>query len=397
MAKRTGKLVATGIEEIVWENKDGTTTKRYVAKLGRGKGRQQKQFKLKKDAQTWYDATKAALGKGIKVRESKAPTVREAGERWIATCRSEGLEKVSVDDYQNNLDLHVYPFLGNMKVTDITVGVVKKWQTDLRNHEEPRSQSMVKRVTIRLGSLLADAVENGVLGHNAVYSLKAGRKKGKERRAERREKGKLQVGKDIPTPKEVDAILAAASDDKASPMERALYLVMFRCGLRASELRGLIWSSVDLDRGELHVNQRADRECNIGKPKSESAYRKIPISPSTLLALKEWRLQCPRRDTGRTDADGNPVRELHYVFPNGNGKVENRSNLATRLWIPTQVRAGVSVQAVRDGKRVVDENLKPIMVAKYPGLHASRHFFASWCINLKVDGGLEYPPRPYRR
>ena len=29
---------------------------------------------------------------------------------------------------------------------------------------------------------------------------------------------------------------------------------------------------------------------------------------------------------------------------------------------------------------------------KYSGLHSLRHFFASWCINRKADGGLELPP-----
>ena len=29
--------------------------------------------------------------------------------------------------------------------------------------------------------------------------------------------------------------------------------------------------------------------------------------------------------------------------------------------------------------------------AKYKGLHALRHFYASWCINRRVDGGLELP------
>jgi integrase len=29
--------------------------------------------------------------------------------------------------------------------------------------------------------------------------------------------------------------------------------------------------------------------------------------------------------------------------------------------------------------------------AKYAGLHALRHFYASWCINRRVDGGLELP------
>jgi len=29
--------------------------------------------------------------------------------------------------------------------------------------------------------------------------------------------------------------------------------------------------------------------------------------------------------------------------------------------------------------------------AKYQGMHSFRHFFASWCINRKEDGGLELP------
>jgi integrase len=29
--------------------------------------------------------------------------------------------------------------------------------------------------------------------------------------------------------------------------------------------------------------------------------------------------------------------------------------------------------------------------AKYSGLHNLRHFYASWCINRRVDGGLELP------
>ena len=29
--------------------------------------------------------------------------------------------------------------------------------------------------------------------------------------------------------------------------------------------------------------------------------------------------------------------------------------------------------------------------AKYTGLHSLRHFYASWCINRKADGGLELP------
>jgi integrase len=50
----------------------------------------------------------------------------------------------------------------------------------------------------------------------------------------------------------------------------------------------------------------------------------------------------------------------------------------TRGYLPAQVAAGV-----------VDGDSK----AKYTGLHSLRHFFASWCINRRVDGGRELPPK----
>jgi integrase len=31
--------------------------------------------------------------------------------------------------------------------------------------------------------------------------------------------------------------------------------------------------------------------------------------------------------------------------------------------------------------------------AKYTGMHALRHFYASWCINRTEDGGLGLPPK----
>ena len=52
---------------------------------------------------------------------------------------------------------------------------------------------------------------------------------------------------------------------------------------------------------------------------------------------------------------------------------------------PVLIAAGVT-------KPGVNAQGKPIAVAKY-GWHSLRHFYASWCINRKVDGGLELPPK----
>ena len=114
-----------------------------------------------------------------------------------------------------------------------------------------------------LGSILADAQERGLVPRNVVRDLRANRTKGAERRADRRQKGKLKIGVDIPSPLEIRAFVAVLKG-----RWRPILLTAVFTGLRASELRGLRWADVDLTKSGIHVRQRADRFNVIGRPKS---------------------------------------------------------------------------------------------------------------------------------
>jgi len=57
---------------------------------------------------------------------------------------------------------------------------------------------------------------------------------------------------------------------------RPLLATAIFTGLRASELRGLTWDAVDLDRRVLTVRQRADRWGTIGSPKLDAGKREVP-------------------------------------------------------------------------------------------------------------------------
>jgi integrase len=227
---------------------------------------------------------------------------------------------------------------------------------------------MVRKVRTSLSALLSDAQERGLVSRNVVRELRRARKRGKERQAEKRQKGKLKVGVDIPAREEIKAIVEAAKG-----RWRPLLLAAIFTGLRASELRGLRWADVDLDKRELHVRQRADRYHDIGKPKSDAGERTVPLTPILVNTLREWKLACPKS-------------ELGLVFPTGAGNVEAHSNIVHRGLAPTLVAAGVAVSKIGPEGR-------PIMQAKYTGLHAFRHFYASWCINRRADGGLELPAK----
>jgi integrase len=145
------------------------------------------------------------------------------------------------------------------------------------------------------------------------------------------------------------------------------------------------------------VRQRADRYNRLGRTKSEAGGRTVPLGDEVVKALREWKLACPRQGSRHVKRDGKLIREggqLVHVFPNGVGKIEHHVNIIQRGLIPTMIAAGlVKTETDADGHDLRDSDGKPIIKAKYGGMHMFRHFFASWCINRKADGGLELPAK----
>ncbi|MDW9537148.1 tyrosine-type recombinase/integrase [Sinorhizobium meliloti] len=342
--------------------------------------RRLKTFTKKKDADTFAATAKVEVREGVHVADSASATIEEAGKLWIASARAAGLERATIEDYERHLRMHIVPFIGASKLPSLSIAKIRAFEDQLR--EAGRSAAMIKKVLVSLGSLLADAQERGLVARNVVRDMK-GRRGSGEKRQEKRQKGRLKAGVDIPTREEVKALVGALAG-----RWRPLILTATFCGLRASELRGLRWQDVDMEKREIRVHQRADRYNDIGRPKSISGERILPAPPMVINALREWKLACPKRDSGKRGDDGEKIMVLDLVFPNGTGKVEQLNNILRRGLHPAWVAAGVAIDSGE-----VDKNGKPVLAPKYTGMHALRHFYASWCINRRKDGGLELPPK----
>jgi integrase len=364
-----------------WVSPKGETKSAWVVRYTDAAGKRRlKTFRLKKDADAFAATASVEIKQGTHVADRETVTVEAAGRLWIASTRAAGLERSSIEDYERTLRLHVVPFLGNLRLTALTTVRLRAYEDELR--EAGRSASMIKRVMTSLGTMLADAQERGLVVRNAAREMQS-RRGSKADRQQKRQKGKLKVGIDIPTSEEVRALISAA-DGRWRP----LILTAAFAGLRASELRGLRWQDIDFDRREIRVHQRADRFNDIGNPKSVSGERAVPVPPIVINTLREWKLACPRRDSGKVDADGKTVMVLDLVFPNGAGKVDNLNNMLKRGLHPLWVKAGVTVESGE-----TDEKGRPVLVSKYSGLHCLRHWAASFMINRREDGGLGLPPK----
>ena len=366
------------VRKRTWRNRDGSQGEAWVVAYTDHAGKRRiRSFEKKREADAYHASVATDLRSGVHVPDSQSVTVAEAGRLWLEGCEAASLERSTLDYYRQHLERHIIPLVGAVKLSRLSVPMVRAFEDKLTLD---RSPAMVRKARVSLGALLTDAQERGLVGQNVVRALRARRRRGKDARAAARQNGKLRVGVDIPSPDEIRAIIAAASDGRVGDGDgrRPLLLTAIFTGLRISELRGLRWDDVDLKRAELHVRQRADRYNTIGKPKSVAGERVIPLPPMLVSTLRKWRLACPNS-------------ELGLAFPAADGSVESYVNVTRHALTPTLVAAGVTAPVLDEHcERAKDEDGKPIVAAKY-GWHSLRHFYASWCINRKVDGGLELP------
>jgi integrase len=324
------------IRKRTWETTDGPKTAWIVDYKDQSGTRRLKTFARQKDARAWWEGHAAhEIKQGTHTPESASITVAEAGANWIKRAELEGREASTVRQYHQHVELHINPRIGNVKLAKLTTPVIEHFRDELI---ESLSRPMAKKVLTSLKGLLKEAQRRGKVAQNVALPVSV--------RMAKRDKRRLEVGVDVPSPEEIRQIIA-----KAKGRWRPLIVTAIFTGLRSSELRGLAWEHVDLEAKVIRVRQRADKWHELGSLKSHAGDRDVPMPPMVVNVLKEWRLQCPKSDLG-------------LVFPTGAGNVEAHSNIYRR-------GLGATLEACKlvgkDGRQ------------KY-GLHALRHFYASWLI-----------------
>lgn len=336
------------VRKRVWVTKSGERKEAWIVDyVDQAGDRHIETFSRKKEADAFRDFVGVNVRAGTHTPVSKSITVAEAAEDWITAVELEGREASTLAQYRQHAK-HITDRIGDLRLANLTAPGVNTFRDNLL---ATMSRAMARKVLASLKSMLRDAQRRGNVAQNVALGVK-------RIDADKRD-DKLKVGIDIPTTDDIKILVAALPT-----YWRPVLLTAIFTGLRSSELRGLRWQDVDLKRGELHVRQRADRYNVIGRPKSKAGNRTVPLGPLVLNVLREWKLVCPKG-------------ELGLVFPSATGRIARHNNL------------------VRAFKRTMHtaELVNPAGKPKYTGLHALRHFYASWCINPVERGGQGLPPK----
>lgn len=344
------------IRKRSWTDRNGGGHQAWLVDYRDGAGtRRSKQFARKKDAEAWKTQAAWHVGQGTHTPDSQSLTVAAAAQLWLDRGSREKLEPTTLAAYEQHVRLHIKPLCGAKKLSQLTKPIVEGYRDTLL---ETLSRPMARRVLRSLGSIVTEAQRRGLVAQNVCAGVTV--RKGK------RDKPRAA----IPTKAEMRAIIDAAMKSR-QPMDASLTVTEIFTGLRASELRGLSWTQVDLKSKTLTVDRRADASSDIGPPKSEAGSRLIPLPDLVVSELRRWKLRCPKT-------------ELDLVFPSERKAVLSHTSLhRLHLW-PLQEAAAIGARYSSHAFRHcaaslwIEQRLSPKRIQQWMGHHSIQLTFDTY-------------------
>ena len=216
------------------------------------------------------------------------------------------LKRSTRSSYRSNMNQHVLPALGDLRLLELARGEVQRFVTALAGKGLAR-QSM-KNIWTTVSAVLSAAVEYGYLDRNPARGVKLG---AREPRTERF----------IPSPNEFSRLVA----NLAEPA-RTVVLLLAGTGMRIGEAMALRVEDVDLERLEIQVRQNIWHG-HLDSPKSEASAATVPIG-SRLASVLQGHLAGSERASG-------------FLFSNKQGRPLDPKYVAQKQLYPAQDRLGL--------------------------------------------------------
>ncbi len=264
-------------------------------------------YRTKKQAETEERKAIEQRDRGTLLMPDKT-TVGELLDEWLEVEVPRTVKPENRIEYEVVIRKHLKPALGHILVRKLTVEQVERLYADLQ--AAGKSSSLIKKCHMRLSSALRLGKRWGLVAEAITDVITPPRLAYKQAQ--------------IWTLDEVSAFLQAAEDDTLC----LYWLLALETGARTSELLGVSWNDVDLERGTIRFGEQVVRLMK-GTPfvktsgKTASAHRKIGLSSGMVEELRTHRKKWLKRQVAATEWD-NPH---DLVFCSPRGKPLNAANV----------------------------------------------------------------------
>ena len=118
-----------------------------------------KTFRLRKKANVFETRSRFEITQGTHTPDSASITIAEAADLWIETCAGRRLERSTIDSYRQHIKFHIRPFIGKIKLSQITAPLVREFEDRLRRGVPPQRDfeapggQWSKKLTFRMGQI----------------------------------------------------------------------------------------------------------------------------------------------------------------------------------------------------------------------------------------------------
>ncbi len=253
-------------------------------------------------------------------------TVASFLEDWLTTVAAQRVRPNTLASYREIVTLHVVPHIGTLKLAKLAPQDVRAMLKRLEDAGVSPHRRRYARTVLRIA--LNHAIRDGLVIRNAAALTDAPK-------VERVEVQPL-------SPEQVRKFLGAAKGERLE----GLYVTAVASGLRRSELLGLTWQHVDLERGMLRVVagvQRVGKEILVLPPKTEKSKRTVTLPQIAVASLRAHRT----RQLEERLLAGSRWQETGLVFTSTTGTALDGANVSHRFHALLE-RAGLPTQRFHD-------------------------------------------------
>lgn len=221
---------------------------------------------------------------------------------WQGTLSRRG--KVQVNDrLECTPKNHIYPELGERVISTITSADIKQLLNDRMN--KGYAYTTVKKIHDILGEYFRYLTEQEIIQRNPMQSAPM-IKKANFMAAQGKENLPANETVTVFTPEEIELFKKECfrcwGTGKRFYQQSAAYILMLNTGLRTGEALGLLNSDIDLEKRVMHlqrgvkeitrrdgVSAESGKEVLVGKLKSMSSKRDVPLNSTAIEMIKELR------------------------------------------------------------------------------------------------------------
>jgi Site-specific recombinase XerD len=260
-------------------------------------------------------------------RPTGRQTVMQYLERWLDDYVAVSVAPSTASHYRDIVRRRIIPALGSVELTALRPQQIQAFYSRLlREGRADGTGGLSPKSVLRFHQVLHAALHHAVrwqlVARNPADAVEPPR-------AARRELSMISAA-------DVSRLLAAADETPIGTLARLAVMT----GMRRGELLGLRWRDVDLDAGEAHVQQTAQRIDGQGwvfrQPKTRLSRRSIALSPATVQLLRRHR----RRQAAERLLAGSAYQDRDLVFASAIGTPLEPGTIR-RTWLRALGVAGV--------------------------------------------------------